>query len=338
MALLVFNITASPITITVTTPNVVVPASASAPSRGRAVNVTSECRPNLTVDPANGKTGGLTGANFTTLAGLVGLEFEWTSDPEYLTTGLTVSGPTPGVHTHADLPSAGEKLALAGTTGTPGSANKYVTDTDPRLTRVGAPELDRLDVAGGAAIAAAGGDIELVGRNLLQSQTFDGLQMTETPAFFQLYALKPGVSGITAEITVGVGLSVVITFTPGTGVLGIELPALGATDDLVATAINADLSPCNGYVRAVSGSAGSFTAAQGPTALFGGAGTYAKNKVMVGGLEALPANETGTTTTAKWSNTGITCTTQAVGAATDVAAVAVQSNGLWTQQICGVMV
>ena len=32
-----------------------------------------------------------------------------------------------------NTPSAGEKAALAGTTGTPGSANKFVTDTDARL-------------------------------------------------------------------------------------------------------------------------------------------------------------------------------------------------------------
>lgn len=36
-------------------------------------------------------------------------------------------------HSNANDPSAGEKAALAGTFGTPGAGNKYVTDTDPRL-------------------------------------------------------------------------------------------------------------------------------------------------------------------------------------------------------------
>ena len=72
--------------------------------------------------------------------------------------------------------------------------------------------------------------------------------------------------------------------------------------------------------------------------LTGGTGDFASNKVMVGGLQALPANEPGTNATAKWSGTGIVCTTQAVGTATDVIAVAVQSNARWTQQICGVAV
>jgi|GEM_PF-4435947 len=39
----------------------------------------------------------------------------------------------------ANLPSAGEKAALAGTSGTPGGGNKYVTDGDPRNTNARAP-------------------------------------------------------------------------------------------------------------------------------------------------------------------------------------------------------
>ena len=37
-----------------------------------------------------------------------------------------------GTYAHANLPSAGEKAALPGTSGVPGAGNKYVTDSDPR--------------------------------------------------------------------------------------------------------------------------------------------------------------------------------------------------------------
>lgn len=42
-------------------------------------------------------------------------------------------------HTNVNDPTAGEKAALAGTTGTPGSGNKYVTDTDTRNTNARTP-------------------------------------------------------------------------------------------------------------------------------------------------------------------------------------------------------
>jgi hypothetical protein len=90
----VFNTTLSPITMPVT--GVVVPASLSNTKRGPGVNVTSECRPNLTVDPANGVTGGLTAANYTSIAGQAGLEFVWVGQPKYLTTNLTVQSSAGG--------------------------------------------------------------------------------------------------------------------------------------------------------------------------------------------------------------------------------------------------
>jgi hypothetical protein len=42
-------------------------------------------------------------------------------------------------HTNANDPAAGEKAALAGTSGTPGAANKYVTNDDSRNTNARAP-------------------------------------------------------------------------------------------------------------------------------------------------------------------------------------------------------
>jgi hypothetical protein len=44
---------------------------------------------------------------------------------------LALNFPT---HTNANDPNAAEKAALAGTNGTPGGANRYVTNTDPRLS------------------------------------------------------------------------------------------------------------------------------------------------------------------------------------------------------------
>lgn len=41
---------------------------------------------------------------------------------------------------NARLPSAGEKAALAGTAGTPSSSNRYVTNSDPRLTDARTPK------------------------------------------------------------------------------------------------------------------------------------------------------------------------------------------------------
>jgi hypothetical protein len=43
------------------------------------------------------------------------------------------------VHSNANDPAAGEKSALAGTSGTPGSENKYVTNSDPRNTDARTP-------------------------------------------------------------------------------------------------------------------------------------------------------------------------------------------------------
>lgn len=90
MSLFVFNTTGAPITMAVTA--VVVPASSSPGERGPAVNVTSEMRANLTADPVRGKTGGLSAANYATIAAQTDLEFEWSGTAEYLTPGLPVTG------------------------------------------------------------------------------------------------------------------------------------------------------------------------------------------------------------------------------------------------------
>ena len=51
---------------------------------------------------------------------------------------LTGVGPTDH-HDNVNDPAAGEKAALGGTSGTPGAANKFVTDADPRNTNARTP-------------------------------------------------------------------------------------------------------------------------------------------------------------------------------------------------------
>ena len=82
MALLVFNCSGVPVTLTGLPEVVVVPASASPPSKGDAVNVTSELR-------------GLTSLQYVVLdAQRVGasLLYQWTSEPEYSTSSLVTGG------------------------------------------------------------------------------------------------------------------------------------------------------------------------------------------------------------------------------------------------------
>lgn len=117
MPLLAYNKTIAPLTLAAgnpTPPNL--PASTVAGQRGRAVNVEFALRPNLTVDPAHGISGGLTAADFTALeAQRSGGDFdiEWTEDPVYLTGALVVGGPDPGLHAATHLPGAGDALATA---------------------------------------------------------------------------------------------------------------------------------------------------------------------------------------------------------------------------------
>jgi hypothetical protein len=105
MALYIYNITGAPVVLAAGHPVRTIPRSAAAPTRGPAVDCTSELRPDLTVDPINGVAGGLLGADYVLLQGqAASLVFEWTSDTEFLTPGLTV--PTPGgsdVAAHAAL-------------------------------------------------------------------------------------------------------------------------------------------------------------------------------------------------------------------------------------------
>jgi len=180
--------------------------------------------------------------------------------------------------------------------------------------------------------AAAGGDIELNGSGLLQGCTFDSLVLDEDTGELDVFALKPGDSGITVEVVAGAG-ALGVAFNTTTLKLTITLASGGSTDDAIATAINADAAQCNGYVRANSSAAGSLTGNQSVAPMTGGTGSYAGCKVYLSGVECLPINETGTTSTAKWSATKIEVTVPDLTgesdarAATDVALLRVMVDG-----------
>lgn len=112
MSLLVQNITGVPITLAIAN-GPVVSSSTNPPSPGLALNVTSECRPDLTVDPAAGHVGGLTALDFSALAAQTGLVFKWTGPVEYLTDVLVP------LSSGSDLP---EYVGKAGGVGEAGEA------------------------------------------------------------------------------------------------------------------------------------------------------------------------------------------------------------------------
>ena len=119
MALHAYNLTGAPVTLAAANsapPSL--PASAAPPARSPAFNVTSELRPNLTVDPANGVTGGLDAAAFTAIQAQISagtIELEWTADAEYLTGVVVPGGPSAGVlrvklTISPDIPGSGSRI------------------------------------------------------------------------------------------------------------------------------------------------------------------------------------------------------------------------------------
>lgn len=82
MALVVFNLTGSPVALAAGTPTVTVPASASPPARSAGVDVTSELK-------------NVTGPGWALLQAQVvagTVEFEWNEAPTYATPGLSTGG------------------------------------------------------------------------------------------------------------------------------------------------------------------------------------------------------------------------------------------------------
>lgn len=129
--LLAYNLTGVQLALAAGVPPRVLPISAFPPARGPAVDVTTELRPAVAVDPAHGVAGGLTGANYVDLQVQVtagSVAFEWTHGPEYLTTGLVVPGPAPGIHAGTHLTGAGDPLAVSTTTATDNNTGLYLAE------------------------------------------------------------------------------------------------------------------------------------------------------------------------------------------------------------------
>lgn len=183
-------------------------------------------------------------------------------------------------------------------------------------------------------LLAAGGDITLLGAGLLggttSPQTFASYVIDETGTAggkITLHALKPGICDYTCEFVAGSGaLSIAFDGTK----LTVTLAAGGSTAADICTAINANAASTDGYIRAVATTAGTMSLAHANTAFTEGTGSGKNfNKVLINNQECLPANETGTGPTAKWSETSIVVTVPALtGLATDdTADVYVIANG-----------
>jgi hypothetical protein len=191
--------------------------------------------------------------------------------------------------------------------------------------RAGFPELDYVD---GAGPAAAGGDMALVGRNLLQDQTFDTLALWAGTSEVVITCLKPGKSPFTIQVTDGATAGAeVVTKTGDAFEVQIEVGV--STADQIATALNADGADSDGHLRAASGGAGTTNAVQAATSMAGGVGDFAGNVVRVGGFECLPANTPGTAGAAAWTDTGVLVTVPALApiVATDKAQITLTSDG-----------
>lgn len=121
MPLLAYNKTTSPVALAAGSPVVTLPASLVPGARGKAFDVTAELWPNLTVDPANGKTGGLTAANFTALQVQVAagsVEYAWTHQPEFSVGTLVITGPAPGAHATTHKTAGGTDVLAVASAGT----------------------------------------------------------------------------------------------------------------------------------------------------------------------------------------------------------------------------
>ncbi len=191
------------------------------------------------------------------------------------------------------------------------------------------PALDALDPA--TLLAAGQASLKLVGRALLQGQTFDTLTSGLANAAVAVTMLKPGNSGVSLVVAQGAGaLSAVLA----DDLLTVTLAVGASTATEVTAAINAAAS-CIGVIHAVAGGTGSddvLVAAQ--TALAGGVGDYADNNVYVNGQSCDPVQAA-----TMWTDTAITVLVPALTdrAATDVVAVAVESYGIMTGQLSAVL-
>lgn len=190
------------------------------------------------------------------------------------------------------------------------------------------PELDYID---GAGPAAAGGDMVLKGRYLVQGQSFATLTLWTGTSSVVITALKPGdpANDFTVQVTgTGTAGSETVTKTGDAFVVDIEPGA--STANQIATAINANAADSDGYLRAASGGVGFTNAIAAAAHLAGGVGEGWECRV--GGFAALPANTPGTAGAAALTETSCTVTVPALApiVATDKAKVYVTTDDIRT--------
>jgi len=185
------------------------------------------------------------------------------------------------------------------------------------------PELDYID---GAGPAAAGGDMVLIGRKLIQDQTFASLELFAGTSKLTFTALKPGAPG--NDLTIEIQNTGALTVTKTANAIVITINLGVSTADAIATAVNANGADTDGVLRCASGGVGVAQAVTAATPLAGGAGEGWE--CTVGGFEALPANTPGTAGAAALTATSCTVTVPALApiVATDKARVSVLSNGV----------
>lgn len=201
------------------------------------------------------------------------------------------------------------------------------------------PELDWID---GGFVAAAGGDIVLEGRYLLQGQTFAELTLFTGTSELVFTAMKPGAGGNDFTIAIedgGTAGSEVVTKTGNAFVITAEIGT--STADQIATAVNADGADTDGYLRCNGGGSGVAQAVTAATALAGGVGDGWE--CLVSGVEALPANTTGANGAAAITETECTVTVPDLTAGSparaigDTAAVSVMTDNIRTQALSGLL-
>lgn len=89
-------------------------------------------------------------------------------------------GAAPANHTHSELPTSGQKAALAGTHGTPSNTNRYVTNSDPRLSDARPPAAHASTHKAGGSDPLTPADIGAAPAN--HSHSWD--QITNKPTSF----------------------------------------------------------------------------------------------------------------------------------------------------------
>lgn len=198
MALLAFNMTTSPLALAVG--GVTLPASSTAGVRGKAVNVTSELRVDLLVDPNGGVLGGRTAANLIALqaqvaAGLV--EYEWNGEAEYLTPQLRWMCLEMFHNAALWVSPEGDDVTGDGTIGNPWKTIQYAIDRSPNsgviclhpghYSSATAPIVDKV--------------LWMVGFGPEQSR----IEVTGVgqPALCVCNGIRPGVNGVDAFLAAG---------------------------------------------------------------------------------------------------------------------------------------